>query len=105
MGVLPGRILAPGTIELYGRLSDAVQTRSCCHDTLICDAIRNPILERTIMSFGIYIAGFAILLGGLVYGAHLLHMPSHWIAVGAFVLIGAGIMGAVKATRQKDPAN
>jgi len=57
------------------------------------------------MSFGIYLAGFAILIGGLVYGAHLLHMPSHWIAVGAIVLIGAGIMGAVKATRQKDPAN
>jgi hypothetical protein len=54
------------------------------------------------MSFGIYIAGFAILMGGLVYAAHLVHLPTHWIAVGAIVMIGAGIMSAVKATRQRD---
>ncbi|MGA2084202.1 MAG: hypothetical protein ABSG60_01650 [Terracidiphilus sp.] len=55
------------------------------------------------MSFGIYAAGFAILIGGLVYAAHLMHMPTHWIAAGAIVLIGIGILSAVKATRQKDP--
>jgi hypothetical protein len=54
------------------------------------------------MSFGIYIAGFTILIGGLVYAAHLLHVPSHWIVVGAVILIGTGIMSAVKSTRQKD---
>jgi hypothetical protein len=54
------------------------------------------------MSFGIYIAGFAILIGGLVYAAHLVHLPAHWILVGAAVMIGAGIMSAVKATRQRD---
>jgi hypothetical protein len=56
------------------------------------------------MSFGIYAAGFAILIGGLVYAAHLLHVPPHWIAAGAVVLLGIGILSAVKATRQKDPA-
>ena len=54
------------------------------------------------MSFGIYIAGFAILIGGLVYAAHLVHLPAHWILVGAAGMIGAGIMSAVKATRQRD---
>jgi hypothetical protein len=54
------------------------------------------------MSFGIYIAGFTILIGGLVYAARLVHLPVHWIVVGAVVMIGAGIMSAVKATRQKD---
>lgn len=54
------------------------------------------------MSFGLYIAGFAILIGGLVYAAHLVHLPAHWILVGAVVMIGAGIMSAVKATRQRD---
>jgi hypothetical protein len=54
------------------------------------------------MSFGIYIAGFTVLIGGLVYAAHLLHLPTHWIVVGAVVMIGAGIMSAVKATRQRD---
>ncbi len=56
------------------------------------------------MSFGIYAAGFAIMICGLAYGAHLMHMPPQWIAVGALVMIGLGILSAVKATRQKDPA-
>ena len=57
------------------------------------------------MSFGIYLAGFAILICGLAYGAHLMHVPSHWIATGAIVMIGIGILSAVKATRPKDPAS
>jgi hypothetical protein len=59
--------------------------------------------EGVSMSFGIYAIGFAILIGGLVYGAYLVHMPAHWIVVGAIVLLGLGILKAVKATRQKDP--
>jgi hypothetical protein len=55
------------------------------------------------MSFGLYSAGFAIVIGGLIYGAYLMHMPAHWIAVGAIVLLGVGILKAVTATRQKDP--
>jgi hypothetical protein len=57
------------------------------------------------MSFGIYAAGFAIMIAGLAYGAHLIHMPTHWIVVGAIIMIGVGILSAVKATRQKDSAN
>jgi len=57
------------------------------------------------MSFGIYAAGFAILIGGLVYATHLMHLPPHWIPAGAIILIGIGILSAVKATRQKDPAS
>jgi len=56
------------------------------------------------MSFGIYIIGFAILIAGLIYGAFLAHMPTHWIVVGSIVLLGVGILSAVKATRQKDSA-
>ena len=56
------------------------------------------------MSFGLYAMGFAILICGLVYGAYLMHMPAHWIAVGAIVLLGVGILSGVKATRQKDSA-
>ena len=55
------------------------------------------------MSFGIYAIGFAILIGGLIYGAYLVHMPAHWIVVGAVVLLGVRILKGVKATRQKDP--
>jgi hypothetical protein len=56
------------------------------------------------VSFVIYIAGFLILIGGLIYGATIVHLPLHWIVVGAVVLLGAGILSAVKATRQKDVA-
>jgi nitrogen fixation-related uncharacterized protein len=54
------------------------------------------------MSLAIYLIGLAIMLAGLVYGAHLLHVPEKWIGVGVAVLIGLGVlMGAVK-TRQRD---
>jgi hypothetical protein len=56
------------------------------------------------VSFGLYAIGFAILIGGLIYAAYLVHVPAHWIAVGAIVLLGIGILTGVKATRQKDPA-
>jgi uncharacterized membrane protein len=56
------------------------------------------------MSFGLYSAGFAIVIGGLIYAAYLVHMPTHWIVVCAVVLVGLGILKRVKATRQKDPA-
>jgi hypothetical protein len=54
------------------------------------------------MSFGLYAIGFAIMIAGLMYGAHLMHMPTHWIVVGAIVLLGVGILSGVKATRQRD---
>ncbi|MGA3010626.1 MAG: hypothetical protein ABSD72_10235 [Terracidiphilus sp.] len=57
------------------------------------------------MSFGIYAAGFAIMIGGLAYAAHLVHMPTHWIVVGAIIMIGVGILSGVKATRQRDSSN
>jgi hypothetical protein len=54
------------------------------------------------MSFGIYSIGFAIAIGGLIYGAYLLHVPAQWIAVGAIVFLGVGIVKGVQTTRQKD---
>ena len=57
------------------------------------------------MSFGLYLFGYLIVIGGLVYGATLAHLPTHWIVVGAVVLAGLGILTAVKTTRQKDPTN
>jgi hypothetical protein len=56
------------------------------------------------MSFGIYLTGILIVIGGLVYGASLMHVPMHWIVVGGLVLVGVGILTGVKATRQKDSA-
>jgi hypothetical protein len=56
------------------------------------------------MSFGIYLTGFVVVIARLIYGACLIHVPTHWIVVGALVLVGVGILTGVKATRQKDSA-
>lgn len=55
------------------------------------------------MSFGLYTLGTIILIAGVVYVCHLAHMPSHWTAAIAVILLGAGIMAAVGSTRSKDP--
>lgn len=57
------------------------------------------------MSFGIYMTGFVLVVVGLLYGASLMHVPTHWIIVGGIVLVGVGILMGVKVTRQKDSAN
>lgn len=56
------------------------------------------------MSFALYTIGTLILIAGLVYAARLLHLPSQWIVVISVLLLGAGIMGGVSSTRQKDPS-
>jgi len=56
------------------------------------------------MSFGIYLTGFVVMLAGLIYGAALMHVPTHWIVMGGLVLVGVGILTGVKSTRQKDSA-
>ena len=56
------------------------------------------------MSFGLYMLGIVILLGGLIYGAVLAGAPTAWIVVGAAIVVGAGVMTGVRYTRQRDPA-
>jgi hypothetical protein len=56
------------------------------------------------MSFGLYLVGFLILMGGLIYGAMLMHIAPRWIAVGAIVLLGLAVMKGVQSTRGKDPS-
>ena len=54
-------------------------------------------------AFGLYVIGFFVLLGGLIYGAYLVHIPQTWIIVGSLVIIGIGIMSAVSHTKRRDP--
>lgn len=54
------------------------------------------------MSFGIYIAGYSILIIGLAIGANMLNLPAKWIGVGVLCLVGVAIMHGVTATRQRD---
>ena len=54
-------------------------------------------------AFGTYLVGFVIFVIGLAIGAHLLGVPSMWIAVGVIVLIGIGIISATSRTKPRDP--
>jgi uncharacterized membrane protein len=57
------------------------------------------------MSYTLYVVGFVIVIGGLIYGAVLIHIPTQWIVVGSVVLLGLAILTGVKATRQKDSSS
>jgi hypothetical protein len=54
------------------------------------------------MSYILYVVGFVIVIGGLIYGAALLHISAQWIVVCSVILLGIAILTGVKATRQKD---
>ena len=56
------------------------------------------------MSFALYMIGFVIFLGGLVWGAVELGAPPIYIGIGALILLGIGIFSAVGRTRSKDPS-
>jgi hypothetical protein len=61
--------------------------------------------EGNVLSFGLYVIGFLIVIGGLIYGAVILHVPQRWIVVGGVVLLGLAILTGAKAMRQKDKAD
>ncbi len=56
------------------------------------------------MSFALYMIGFLIFLGGLVWGATVLGVPTLYIGIGSLILLGIGIFSAVGRTRGKDPS-
>jgi hypothetical protein len=55
------------------------------------------------MSFGLYALGYLILIAGVAYLAHLIHVPSHYIVAIAVIMLGIGVVTGVQTTRQKDP--
>ena len=56
------------------------------------------------MSFGIYAAGTLVLIVGVAYLAHLMHVPQSYIVAMAIILFGIGIVTGVQRTRGKDPS-
>ena len=54
------------------------------------------------MSFGIYLVGFAIVIGGVAWGLSVMHVPTLYIVIGSVILLGMGILMGVSQTRQKD---
>lgn len=56
------------------------------------------------MSFALYMLGFVVFLGGVIWGAVVAGVPPVYIGIGALVLLGIGIFSAVSKTRGKDPS-
>jgi hypothetical protein len=54
-------------------------------------------------AFGTYFFGFLIVIIGLAIAAYLVGVPPLWIAVGATILLGLGIVMATSRTKPKDP--
>jgi hypothetical protein len=67
--------------------------------------LQRRLEEVAVSSLAIFIIGFVILIAGLAYGANLAGAPPQWIAVGATVLAGIGIVMGVTRTRQRDPSH
>lgn len=53
-------------------------------------------------NLGIYLVGVLVVVCGAGYGAHLLGVSSTWIGVGAAIVVGLGIMGAVSKTQKRE---
>jgi formate-dependent nitrite reductase membrane component NrfD len=91
---------------MRGETSSRKQTKPSNKPISFSDRkVNSELFWTAVMSFGIYIVGFLILIGGLIYGAVILHVATHWIAVGAMVLLGLAILKGVQATRGKDPSS
>jgi hypothetical protein len=71
--------------------------------SLHSDNAPTPRLENNAMSFGIYAIGYFILIVGVAYLAHLMHVPQAYIIALSIILFGAGIVTGVQKTRSKDP--
>jgi len=56
------------------------------------------------MSFGIYAVGYFILILGVAYLAHLMHVPQNYTIAIGIIMFGAGIVTGVQRTRGKDPS-
>ena len=55
------------------------------------------------MSFGIYAIGYLIVIIGVGYLMHIMHIPQTYMIAAVVILLGIGIVTGVQNTRQKDP--
>jgi len=62
------------------------------------------LAQEIAMSFGIYAVGYFILIIGIAYLAHLMHVPDRYIVAVAIILFGVGVVTGVQSTRNKDPS-
>lgn len=56
------------------------------------------------MSFLIYLAGVAILIGGVAWALVTAGLPTTYVIIAALIMLGIGIITGVARTRTKDHA-
>jgi hypothetical protein len=57
------------------------------------------------MSFGLYLIGFIIFIGGVAWALVTAGVPHLYIMIGTTILLGIGIFTGVARTRGKDPSS
>ena len=50
----------------------------------------------------VYMIGYALIVAGLAWGAHMLGAPPKWIMIGALVMAGIGLVSGVGSTRRRE---
>ncbi len=56
------------------------------------------------MSFALYAVGYLILIAGVAYLAHQMHIPQTYIVALTVILLGVGVVTGVTNTRRRDPS-
>ena len=54
------------------------------------------------MSFGLFILGFLVVIGGVAWGMILAGVPTTWVIIASVILFGIGILTGVSRTRTRD---
>lgn len=55
------------------------------------------------MSFGIYLLGSALVIGGIAWGLSIMGVSQKYIVIACVIMVGIGILSGVAKTRMKDP--
>jgi hypothetical protein len=58
-----------------------------------------------IMSFGIYLVGFLLIVGGVAWGLVVAGVPHLYVGIACLIMVGVGIVTGVSKTRVRDSAN
>ena len=54
------------------------------------------------MSFGLFIVGFLVVIGGVAWGLVVAGVPTTWVIIASIILFGIGILTGVSRTRTRD---
>jgi hypothetical protein len=56
------------------------------------------------MSFGLFLLGAVIVIGGVAWGLIVAGVPKLYVMIAVVIMIGVAILSAVSRTRTKDPS-